>query len=175
MTTMPSQITSLTIVYSIDYSDADQRKHQSSASLVFVCGIHRDRTKGQLRGKWFRLMTSSWITDEPTETSAGNAIKSQIDIPDINLRLQQYPPGLNELMDLYVVYAMCSLCYSYDAERKASQVSFGLVLSWPFSHHSLLWASFMIKSDKRTDVLKIPLIFFGCTCSLAAKYICGSM
>ena len=36
-----SQITSLTSVYSIVYSDADQRKHQSSASLAFVRGIHR--------------------------------------------------------------------------------------------------------------------------------------
>ena len=35
-----SQITSLTIVYSTIYSDADQRKHQSSASLAFVRGIH---------------------------------------------------------------------------------------------------------------------------------------
>ena len=64
MTMMASQITSLTVVYSIGYSDADQRKHQSSASLGFVRGIHRDRwisrTKGQLRGKWFHLMTSSW-------------------------------------------------------------------------------------------------------------------
>ena len=36
-----SQITSLTIVYSTVYSDADQRKHQSSTSLAFVWGIHR--------------------------------------------------------------------------------------------------------------------------------------
>ena len=36
-----SQTTSLTIDYSIVYSDADQRKHQSSASLAFVRGIHR--------------------------------------------------------------------------------------------------------------------------------------
>ena len=36
-----SQITSLTVVYSIVYSDADQRKHQSSASLAFVRGIHQ--------------------------------------------------------------------------------------------------------------------------------------
>ena len=36
-----SQITSLTIVYSAVYSGADQRKHQSSASLAFVRGIHR--------------------------------------------------------------------------------------------------------------------------------------
>ena len=36
-----SQITSFTIVYSIVYSDTDQRKHQSSSSLAFVRGIHR--------------------------------------------------------------------------------------------------------------------------------------
>ena len=33
--------TSLTIVYSPVYSGADQRKHQSSASLAFVRGVHR--------------------------------------------------------------------------------------------------------------------------------------
>ena len=51
MSAMASQITSLTIVYSAVYSGVDQRKHQSSASLAFVRGIHRDRwiprTKGQ--------------------------------------------------------------------------------------------------------------------------------
>ena len=41
MGAMASQITSLTIVYSTVYSDSDQRKHQSSASLAFVWGIHR--------------------------------------------------------------------------------------------------------------------------------------
>ena len=41
MGAMASQITSLMIVYSTVYSDADQRKHQSSASLAFMWGIHR--------------------------------------------------------------------------------------------------------------------------------------
>ena len=41
MGAMASQITSLTIVYSTVHSGTDQRKHQSSASLAFVCGIHR--------------------------------------------------------------------------------------------------------------------------------------
>ena len=36
MDMMASQITRLTIVYSTVYSGADQRKHQSSASLAFV-------------------------------------------------------------------------------------------------------------------------------------------
>ena len=43
MSAIASQITSLTTVYSTVYSGADQRKHQSSASLAFVWGIHRDR------------------------------------------------------------------------------------------------------------------------------------
>ena len=41
MSTMTSQITSLLIVYSTVHSSANQRKHQSSASLAFVRGIHR--------------------------------------------------------------------------------------------------------------------------------------
>ena len=58
-----SLITSLTIVYSTVYSGADQRKHQSSASLAFVRGIHRwsvnSPHKWPERGKGFHLMTSS--------------------------------------------------------------------------------------------------------------------
>ena len=41
MGAIASQITSITIVYLIVYSDADQRKHQSSTLLSFVRGIHR--------------------------------------------------------------------------------------------------------------------------------------
>ena len=41
MGTNASQIASLPIVYSTVYSGAGQRKHQSSASLAFVWGIHR--------------------------------------------------------------------------------------------------------------------------------------
>ena len=51
MTTVTSQITILADVYSIVYSGADERKHQSSASLAFMRGTHWDlwihRTKGQ--------------------------------------------------------------------------------------------------------------------------------
>ena len=51
MGAIASQIISLTIVYSTVYSDADQRKHQSSASLAFVREFTGDllmpRTNGQ--------------------------------------------------------------------------------------------------------------------------------
>ena len=57
MSTMASQITSLTIVYSIVYSGVNQRKHQSSALLAFVREIHRwpvnSPHKGPVKRKLF--------------------------------------------------------------------------------------------------------------------------
>ena len=65
MSVMVSQINSLTIACSTVYSGADQRKHQSSASLAFVRGIHRRPVnyphKGPVTRKMFTLMTSSWF------------------------------------------------------------------------------------------------------------------
>ena len=65
MGAIASQITSLTIVLSTVYADAEQRKHQSSASLVFVRGIHRRPVdsphKWPVTRKCFHLMTSSWL------------------------------------------------------------------------------------------------------------------
>ena len=56
MTTMASQITRPTIVYSIVYWDADKRKHQSSASLAFVWGIHRGPVNSPHKGPVTRKM-----------------------------------------------------------------------------------------------------------------------
>ena len=50
MSTMASQITSVSIVYPIVCSGEDHRKHQSSASLVFVWGIHRGPVNSPHKG-----------------------------------------------------------------------------------------------------------------------------
>ena len=50
MSVVPSQITGVTIVYSAAYLGADQRKHQSSASLAFVRGIHHWPVKSPHKG-----------------------------------------------------------------------------------------------------------------------------
>ena len=66
MSAAASQITGLSIVYLIVCLGADQRKHQSSASLLFVRGIHRGPGtyphQRPVRRKCFHLMTSSWIS-----------------------------------------------------------------------------------------------------------------
>ena len=57
---MGSQITSLTIVYSTVYSGTNQRKHQSSASLAFVRGIHRWPVNSTLNWPVTRINISIW-------------------------------------------------------------------------------------------------------------------
>ena len=56
MGAMASQITSLTVVYSTIYLGPDQWKHQSSASLTYVWGIHRWPVNSPHRGPITRKM-----------------------------------------------------------------------------------------------------------------------
>ena len=66
---MASQITSPTSIYPTVYSGADQRKHQSSAPLAFVRGIHRRPVNSQHKGPVTRkkfpfddvIMLRAWI------------------------------------------------------------------------------------------------------------------
>ena len=65
MSAMYSQITGVLIIYLAVCSGADQRKHQSSASLAFVRGSHRwmlnSPCKGPVTRKMFPLMTLSYV------------------------------------------------------------------------------------------------------------------
>ena len=65
MSAMASQISGASIVYSTVGSGADQGKHQSTASLVFVMGIHRWPVNSLHKWPVTRkmLMTSSWSWD----------------------------------------------------------------------------------------------------------------
>ena len=56
MSSIASQITSLTIVYSTVYSGTDERKHQCPASLAFVRGIHRWPVNSAHKGPVMRKM-----------------------------------------------------------------------------------------------------------------------
>ena len=56
MSPMASQITGVSIVYSTVCSGADQRKHQSSASLALVRGIHQSPVNSPHKGPVTRKM-----------------------------------------------------------------------------------------------------------------------
>ena len=97
MATVASQIISLTVVYSTVYSDTDQRKHQSSASLAFVWGIHRDRwiprTRGQLRGNF----SIWWRHHDPRANHVNDTVEANKTPPIITLYGIEYSDGENKL------------------------------------------------------------------------------
>ena len=95
MCTIASQITSLTIVYSTVYSDADQRKHQSSASLAFVWGIHRGPVnsphKWPVTWKMFPfddviMISRLWDAAHCMTACYGSSIRSLSPSPRVNSR-----------------------------------------------------------------------------------------
>ena len=67
MSAVSSQITSLTIVYSSIYSGADQRKHQSSASLAFVRGIHRWPVTRKMFPFDDAIIITVWLSMQPVK------------------------------------------------------------------------------------------------------------
>ena len=110
MGTTASQITSLTIVYSIVYKGADQRKHQSSPSLAFVWGIHRwpvnSPHKWPVTQKMFSFddvfVANKYafpIPDAP-HSHAGYSPTNVICLPDwVQTLAQDYIPSLNKIID----------------------------------------------------------------------------
>ena len=75
MSTMASQITSLTIVYSTVHSGADQRKHQSSASLAFVRRIHRSPVNSPHKRDSNAENISIWWRHHAKINSAGQGLR----------------------------------------------------------------------------------------------------
>ena len=81
MSAMASQITSLTIVYSTAYSGADQRKHQSPASLAFLREIHR------------------WPVISPHK---GPVTRKMFPFDDVNMSTTFHPTKFDEILHVYV-------------------------------------------------------------------------
>ena len=72
MRAIASQITSVSIVCSTICSDADQRKHQSSASLAFVRGIHRWQRASNVENVsiwWRHHVLFDWWGQDQIQTS----------------------------------------------------------------------------------------------------------
>ena len=94
MSAMASQITNLTIVYSTVYSGADQRKHQSSASLAFVRGIHRWPENSPHKGPVTRKMSPFHDVIMATPTNWDCVSLHAFSLPTVYFHTLGAPPSL---------------------------------------------------------------------------------
>ena len=152
MGTMASQITSLTIVYSIVYSGAGQRKHQSSASQAFVRRFHRGPVnfphKWPVTRKCFHLMTSSWPTTWMTSTES-----------KIYTKHKSY---LTWLMIEWTNVSKRLLCVGFLYLYHLSKLLSGLELRWQLEmrcHHLILMQTLLpnestVSIGKNWDIIK---------------------
>ena len=111
MGAIASQITSLAIVYSTVYSDTNQRKHQSSASLSFVRGIHRGPVnsphKWPVTRKMFPfddVIMSYPIMTSPTSHQRHDSVRYRLD-------LNQYVAQVR--MAKFIQFVMYSLTFRF--------------------------------------------------------------
>ena len=115
MTTMASQITSLTVVNSTVYAVADQRKQQISASLAFVWGIHRyrwiPRTKGQLRRNvWWRQSVDVVLRSAQNQRVWGICLEIMHSPPSNDNLFTRYSYwGRQDDTDAFLPYSQCVL------------------------------------------------------------------
>ena len=128
MGAIASQITILTIVYSIVYSDADQRKHQSSAWLAFVRGIHR----GPAQMASYAENVSIWWRHHDFAPNSQHDLKPLVKKYDYQARPASFTNILNARL-LYIVrirrkLITCSytmlLFVSWAVDRPCEQMEF---------------------------------------------------
>ena len=133
MSAMASQLTSPTIVYSIFYSGADQRKPQSTASLAFVSGIHRWPAGLDIRKfhPWFNLQPKFHYRNHniSRNTFPSHLIFSSL-LKSINTSLTITVHYTSEsLVNEWPFISLYAICYSFLFEDKNITVGTGMTYS----------------------------------------------
>ena len=118
MGAIASQITSLTIVYSTVYSDADKKKHQSSASLAFVRGIHRGPVnsphKWPVTRKMFPFDDVIMLWDVLYDSAGVSfSIKRKIHLKILSAILPPFCPNLDVWIYHVTLVAYTNKCIHY--------------------------------------------------------------
>ena len=126
MSSMASQITGVSIVYSTVCSGADQRKHQSSTSLVFVRGIHRWPVDSPHK----RLVTRKMFPFDDVIMSYPSCIHlpasvyhTQADIGPILAASGRYQPGSGTLLETESFKQVISHWQYYQAQPSGMELS----------------------------------------------------
>ena len=129
MSTIASQITSLTIVYSIVYPGADQSKHQSSVSLAFVWGIHRGPVNSP--HKW-PVTQNMFPFDDVIMIyfTAGTGIPVR-PLPTTHYSAVMMDAMASQITSIAIVYS--TVCSGADQRKRQRSASLAFLCTWPLN------------------------------------------
>ena len=152
MSLIAFQITSLTIVYSTVYSGADQRKHQSSASLAFVRGIHRGRVNSPHKWPVTRKMFpfDDVIMGGLFRTTAPGI---SFEVPEDNPEI--LPLFLTEIK-IFAPTSLSTSCHLYDDKYTSDNV-----VAWQFFIPPVVLSPIMVYRSIRLLVSCLSIRPFG--------------
>ena len=159
MSLMAAQITSLTIVYSTIYSDSDQRKHQSSAPLAFVWGIHRWPVNSPHKWPVTRKMFPFWrrrhdMVPKPSSPHGAMVHKRQdihivldhwvlLPIISTDARQNLAPQAIQELSDWNQISLVCPTDVFWASSKRPTN----LFLSHTSTSDRYLWSRWFQGTD----------------------------
>ena len=101
MCTMASLITGLSNVYSTICSGAVQRKHQSSASLAFVRGIHRSPVNSPHKGPVTQNVFNWWRNDAMNQCFR-NYVCNYLLCSTYSWHVSTYPAGTRRNNNVFI-------------------------------------------------------------------------
>ena len=102
------------IVCSTVDSGADQRKHQSSASLAFVRGTHRSLVNSPHKGPVTRKKVSIWWRHHATRTSTHSYILWCMEHTSLIHRTYIFPFTLTKYLSYFFIILVFSLKYNME-------------------------------------------------------------
>ena len=121
-----SEITSLTIVYSAVHSGGYQRKHQSSALLAFVRGIHRRPVnsphKGPVTRKMFPFDDVIMLTTKIKLSDVCDCDDQHNEIDAFKLYIKTTQTSISrncKIPFLLNIYFHCWICTNFSLKTKA--------------------------------------------------------
>ena len=124
MTTMEAQITSLTVVYSTVYSDANQRKHQSYASWP-LCGNSPGPVNSHTKASYAENVSIWWRHHD----YMCNMFSHQVRLRPRDLR-QKYRSGTNVVAHVIRITATIIHVIRHPLAHRIPRATFSLSRSW---------------------------------------------
>ena len=163
---MASQIPSLAIVFSTVYSGADQRKHQSSASLAFVRGMVNSTHKWPVTRKMFSFDDVIIDMQFLTPMQEYKCIFLEMPLVFVSTMCINSMTNLIDILFMHMVAKNATGIYRYYSHKECIlydmhyRQKYGIIAQWKYRHLTFWFAGLGLAptTNKYNDVIQLSRV-----------------